>query len=162
MRLPPRDASAYGRSESLQRNRLGGHSIPAALRGIPIVFAVVNDLVAQGIIPSMAHPGGNITGFSFMEYSMVGKSLEMLRQIAPKTSRVAVKSNPDTYPYYEIHLKSFEIVARQLGLNLLGAPARSPTEIDEIIGRLGKEDGSSDQDRAELSPNRERSRSDAG
>jgi len=109
---------------------------------IPIVFAVVNDPVAQGFIPSMAHPGGNITGFSFLEYSMVGKSLEMLKQIAPKTSRVALMFNPDTYPYYEIHLKSFETVARQLGLDLRAAPARSPTEIDEVIARLGKEGGS--------------------
>ena len=106
---------------------------------IPIIFAVVNDPVAQGFIRSMAHPGGNITGFSFLEYSMVGKSLEMLKQIAPKTSRVAVMFNPDTYPYYEIHLKSFETVVRQLGLDLRAAPARSPTEIDEIIASLGKE-----------------------
>ena len=110
---------------------------------IPIIFAVVNDPVAQGFIRSMVHPGGNITGFSFLEYSMVGKSLEMLKQIAPKTSRVAVMFNPDTYPYYEIHLKSFETVVRQLGLDLRAAPARSPTEIDEIIARLGKEGGSS-------------------
>jgi putative ABC transport system substrate-binding protein len=110
---------------------------------IPIVFAVVNDPVAQGFIPSMAHPGGNITGFSFLEYSMVGKSLEMLKQIAPKTLRVALMFNPDTYPYYEIHLKSFETVARQLGLDLRAAPARSPTEIDEIIASLGKEGGGS-------------------
>jgi len=109
---------------------------------IPIVFAVVNDPVAQGFIPSMAHPGGNITGFSFLEYSMVGKSLEMLKQIAPKTSRVALMFNPDTYSYYEVHLKSFETVARQLGLDLRAAPARSPTEIDEVIARLGKEGGS--------------------
>ena len=109
---------------------------------IPIVFAVVNDPVAQGFIPSMAHPGGNITGFSFLEYSMVGKSLEMLKQIAPKTSLVALMFNPDTYPYYEIHVKSFETVARQLGLDLRAAPARSPTEIDEVIAHLGKEVGS--------------------
>ena len=124
----------------------GGNAVSAvrqATSTIPIVFAAVNDPVAQGFIPSMGHPGGNITGFSFLEYSMVGKSLEMLKQIAPKTSRVAVMFNPDTYPYYEIHLKSFETVARQLGLDLRAAPARSPTEIDEIIARLGKEDGSS-------------------
>ena len=81
-------------------------------RTIPIVFSVVNDPVAQGFIASMAHPGGNITGFSFLEYSMVGKSLEMLKQIAPGIVRAAVMFNPDTYPYYDIHLRSFETVAK--------------------------------------------------
>jgi putative tryptophan/tyrosine transport system substrate-binding protein len=105
---------------------------------IPIVFAVVNDPVAQGFIPSMARPGGNITGFSFLEYSMIGKSLELLKQIAPQTMRVAVMFNPDTYPYYEIHLKSFEAIANKLSLKLLAAPARSEEEIDALISRLGQ------------------------
>jgi putative tryptophan/tyrosine transport system substrate-binding protein len=109
---------------------------------IPIVFAVVNDPVAQGIIPSMAHPGGNITGFSFLEYSMVGKSLEMLKQIAPRSRRVAVMFNPDTYPYYEIHLKSFETVARRLSLDLSAAPVRSATDIDDVVAKLGQQPGS--------------------
>ena len=85
------------------------------------MFAVVNDPVSQGIISSMAHPGGNITGFSFLEYSMVGKSLEMLKRIAPQsTSASPIMFNPDTYPYYEIHLKSFETVAKRLSLDLVG------------------------------------------
>jgi len=109
---------------------------------IPIVFVVVNDPVAQGFIASMAHPGGNITGFSFLEYSMVGKSLEMLKQIAPGLVRVAVMFNPDTYPYYNIHLQSFAKVARTLSLELMGAVVRNPAEIDEAIARLGKQTGS--------------------
>jgi putative ABC transport system substrate-binding protein len=117
-------------------------ALKQATTTIPIVFAVVNDPVAQGIIPSMAHPGGNITGFSFLEYSMVGKSLEMLKQIAPRSTRVAVMFNPDTYPYFEIHLKSFEAVARQLSLDLFAAPARSPAEIDDAISKLGQQPGS--------------------
>ena len=59
-------------------------ALKQATTTIPIVFSVVNDPVSQGIISSMAHPGGNITGFSFLEYSMVGKSLEMLKRIAPQ------------------------------------------------------------------------------
>jgi putative ABC transport system substrate-binding protein len=90
----------------------------------------------------MAHPGGNITGFSFLEYSMVGKSLEMLKQIAPSILRVAVLFNPDTYPYYSIHLRSFETVARPLSLELTGAMVRNPAEIDEAVGKLGRQPGS--------------------
>jgi putative ABC transport system substrate-binding protein len=116
-------------------------ALKQATTTIPIVFAVVNDPVAQGLIASMAHPGGNITGFSFLEYSMVGKSLEMLKQIAPQITRVALMFNPDTYPYYEIHLKSFEPAAKLLSLEL-AAPVRSPPDIDDAIARLGQRPGS--------------------
>ena len=117
-------------------------ALKQATTTIPIVFAVVNDPVAQGFIPSMAHLGGNITGFSFLEYSMVGKSLEMLKQVAPGVVRVAVLFNPDTYPYYKIHLRSFETVARALLLELTGAPVRNPEEIDKTIAKLGRQPGS--------------------
>jgi putative ABC transport system substrate-binding protein len=117
-------------------------ALKLATTSIPVVFAVVNDPVAQGFIASMAHPGGNITGFSFLEYSMVGKSLEMLKQIAPGIVRVAVMFNPDTYPYYEVHLRSFATVAAALSLELTGLPIRGPAEIDEAVARLGRQPGS--------------------
>jgi putative ABC transport system substrate-binding protein len=116
-------------------------ALKRATTTIPIVFSVVNDPVSQGIIPSMAHPGGNITGFSFLEYSMVGKSLEMLKQIAPQSSSVAIIFNPETYPYYAIHLKAFAAVAKRLSLELSAAPVKSAAEIDETFARLGKQPG---------------------
>ncbi len=117
-------------------------ALKQATTTIPIVFSVVNDPVSQGIISSMAHPGGNITGFSFLEYSMVGKSLEMLKRIAPQSTSVAIMFNPETYPYYEIHLKSFEAVAKRLALDLSAAPVKSVAEIDETFARLAKQPGS--------------------
>jgi putative ABC transport system substrate-binding protein len=117
-------------------------ALKQATTSIPIVFVAVNDPVAQGFIASMAHPGSNITGFSFLEYSMVGKSLEMLKQIAPGIVRVAVMFNPDTYPYYNIHLRSFETVARILSLELTGAQVRNPGEIDDAVATLGRQPGS--------------------
>jgi putative tryptophan/tyrosine transport system substrate-binding protein len=117
-------------------------ALKQATTSIPIVFAVVNDPVAQGFIASMAHPGGNITGFSFLEYSMVGKSLEMLKQIAPDLVRVFGMFNPDTYPYYKTHLRSFETVAGLLSLELAAAPIRAPAEIKETIGAMGRWRGS--------------------
>ncbi len=124
-----------------------GNGTPAAVAlkqattTIPIVFTIVNDPVSQGIIPSMAHPGGNITGFSFLEYSMVGKSLEMLKRIAPQSTSVAVMFNPETYPYYDIHLKSFEAVAKRLSLDLSAAPVKSAAEIDETVAKLSTQTG---------------------
>jgi putative ABC transport system substrate-binding protein len=125
-----------------------GNGTPAAVAlkqattTIPIVFSVVNDPVSQGIISSMAHPGGNVTGFSFLEYSMVGKSLEMLKRIAPQSTSVAIMFNPETYPYYEIHLKSFEAVAKRLALDLSAAPVKSVAEIDGTMAKLAKQPGS--------------------
>jgi putative ABC transport system substrate-binding protein len=116
-------------------------ALKQATTSIPIVFVVVNDPVAQGIIASMAHPGGNITGFSFLEYSMVGKSLEMLKQAAPGTVRVAIMFNPDTYPYYAIHLRSFETVARTLSLQVTAAQVLSSEEIDEVVAKLARQPG---------------------
>jgi len=117
-------------------------ALKQATSTIPIVFSVVNDPVSQGIISSMAHPGGNITGFSFLEYSMVGKSLEMLKRIAPQSTGVAIMFNPETYPYYAIHLKSFEAVAKRLALDLSAAPVKSVAEIDQTFARLAKQPGS--------------------
>jgi len=76
-------------------------AVRQAIRSIPIVFVVVNDPVGQGFISSLAHPGGNITGFTFVEYAMLGKSLDLLRQVAPAARRIVFLFNPDTSPYYE-------------------------------------------------------------
>ena len=117
-------------------------ALKQATTSIPIVFAVVNDPVAQGLIASMGLTGGNITGFSFIEYSMVGKSLDMLKQVAPGIVRVAIMFNPDTYPYYAMHLRSFQTVAKTLSLEVAGAPVRSPEEIEDAVAALGRQPGS--------------------
>ena len=93
-----------------------------ATRSIPIVFVVVNDPVGQGFIANLARPGGNITGFSFLEYSMVGKSLELLKQLAPSTHRFAVMFNPETTPHYTVFLRSFETVPPPRPLEIKATP----------------------------------------
>jgi putative ABC transport system substrate-binding protein len=72
---------------------------------IPILFAVVNDPVGQKLIASLARPGGNITGFSFLESEIVGKWIDLLGDVMPKLSRVALMFNPDTVPYYDGYLR---------------------------------------------------------
>src|SRR5450830_1979620 len=59
-----------------------------ATSSIPVVFAIVNDPVSQGFISSLAHPGGNITGFTFIEFQLVGKWIELLSDVKPDLSRV--------------------------------------------------------------------------
>jgi putative ABC transport system substrate-binding protein len=66
---------------------------------VPVVFVVVSEPVAQGFVQSLAHPGGNITGFTNVEPTLGAKWLELLKEIAPRVTRVAVLYNPGTAPY---------------------------------------------------------------
>jgi putative ABC transport system substrate-binding protein len=113
-----------------------------ATRSIPIIFVLVNDPVGQGFIPNLARPGGNITGFSFLEYSMVGKSLEMLRQLAPNVHRVAIMFNPATAPHYTVFLRSFETVPPPSPLEIKAAPVGTEADIEQAVAKLAKEPGS--------------------
>ena len=73
-----------------------------ATSSIPIVFASVNDSVGQGFISSLARPGANITGFTLIDFPIIGKWLDMLKDVIPDVSRIALMFNPDTAPYYDV------------------------------------------------------------
>jgi putative ABC transport system substrate-binding protein len=108
---------------------------------IPIVVAGVNDPVEQGFVSSLAHPGGNITGFSFIDFQMVGKWLEMLKEAAPGLSRAVIMFNPDTSPHYYVYLRSFEAAPRSIAVEVAAAPVRDTTEVEEAIAKLGRDPG---------------------
>jgi len=112
-----------------------------ATSSIPIVMVPVNDPVEQGFVSSLAHPGGNITGFSFIDFQMVGKWLEMLKGAAPGVSRAALMFNPDTSPHYYVYLRSFEAEPRSIAVEVTAAPVRNTAEIEEAIAKLGREPG---------------------
>jgi len=112
-----------------------------ATSSIPIVVATVNDPVEQGFVSSMAHPGGNITGFMFIDFQMVGKWLEMLKEAAPSVARAALMFNPDTSPYYYLYLRSFEAVPRSVVVEVTAAPVRNTAEVEEAFAKVGREPG---------------------
>ena len=116
-------------------------AVRQAIGSIPIVFVIVNDPVGQGFISSLAHPGGNITGFTFVEYSMLGKSLDLLRQVAPAARRIAFLFNPDTSPYYERFLPSFETGARAQSVEVAPARVRNEADIDTAIREFATKPG---------------------
>jgi putative ABC transport system substrate-binding protein len=122
-----------------------GHSSPvvAALKQatstIPIVIAVVNDPVGQGFVASLARPGGNITGFAFVEFTMVGKWLELLKEMAPGVRRVGLIFSPQTAPYYAIYLRKFEAVPTTLAAELAAAPVRDEAEVEAAIAGIARE-----------------------
>jgi putative tryptophan/tyrosine transport system substrate-binding protein len=112
------------------------NAVKQAVRTTPVVFVVLNDPVGQGFISSLARPGGNITGFTFVEYSMFGKSLELLKQAAPAIARVGFMFNPETAAYYDQFLPSFEEDARRHAVAVTAARVRSDAEIDAAVGSL--------------------------
>ncbi len=107
-------------------------------RTIPIVFASVSDPVGDGFIVSLPRPGGNLTGFINMEASMGGKWLQLLMEIAPSLTRVAMMFNPDTSggTYY---LTSFETSAQSLKIDSVAAPVHVDAEIETTMTSLGRE-----------------------
>jgi putative tryptophan/tyrosine transport system substrate-binding protein len=114
-------------------------ALKQATRDIPIVFSVVNDPVGQGFVASLARPGGNITGFTFVEFTMVGKWLEMLKELAPDVRRVALLFNPQTAPYYHVYLHEFGAVPVSLAAELFAAPVRDEAEIEAAVAALARE-----------------------
>jgi putative ABC transport system substrate-binding protein len=123
-----------------------GTSATAALqretRTIPIVFAFSGDPVGSGFVASLPRPGGNITGFTYIEASMAGKYLELLTEMARGVKRAAIMFNPDTTSsggsYY---LPVFEEAARSLKVAPIVAPVHSDAEIETVITSLGREPG---------------------
>src|SRR5262252_9164336 len=99
---------------------------------IPIVFAATADAVGSGIVTTLARPGGNLTGLSFLAPELVGKCLEQLKEAVPRTTRVAVLWHPGSLgeSTQRDMLKRAELSARALGMQLQLVEARSPADFD--------------------------------
>jgi putative tryptophan/tyrosine transport system substrate-binding protein len=123
------------------------HSTPglAAVRRatstIPIVFVTVSDPVGQGFVPSLAHPGGNITGFSFIEPEIVGKWINLLSELKPGLSRATLMFNPDTAPFHDSSYRSLKTAPRP-SVEVEVAHVRTADEIESTIAKLGNDQSS--------------------
>jgi len=118
----------------------GGRVVPIFIqltRSIAIIIPGTGDPVQTGWVQSLARPGGNVSGFTFFEASVLGKMLEILQQIAPGTSRVAVIYNPDNAANaYALRLT--EGFARSLGIDLVLAPFRRIAELERTLEPVAK------------------------
>ena len=103
-----------------------------ATRTVPIVFAVVIDPGGAGFVDSLARPGGNATGFTIFEYSMSGKWLELLKEIAPNVTRVAVLRDPAIASGIG-QFGAVQIVAPSLGVQLSPLDVRDAGEIERAV-----------------------------
>jgi putative ABC transport system substrate-binding protein len=102
---------------------------------IPIVFAVSGDPVAEGLVGSLARPGGNLTGLATISPELAGKQLEMLKAIVPKLTRVAILQNP-TQPSHARTIREAESAARRLGVQIHVFDARTSLEIDAAFAAM--------------------------
>jgi putative ABC transport system substrate-binding protein len=117
-------------------------ALKQATQTIPIIFTVVNDPVGQGFVSSLARPGGNITGFSFIDFPLIGKWLELLKEIAPGIQRIAVIFNPQTAPYYGVFLREFAASSTLLAAELSATPVRDESEVDAAMTAFAAKPGS--------------------
>ena len=132
----------------MQPDLIVGHTTPVAAalsqatRSVPVVFVSITDPVRAGFVASMARPSGNMTGFTNYEFTMGAKWLEILKEIAPKTARVALLLNPDTGSYYAEYMHSVEAVALSSSVQAALDPVHNSAEIEStIIALAGKSGG---------------------
>jgi putative ABC transport system substrate-binding protein len=111
-------------------------ALQQATRAIPIVFAGIGDPVGQGFVANLARPGGNITGFTGLEFSVGEKWVGFLKELAPGVTRIAYLFHPEMGPYYALWLKSVEAAAASLGVETTAAPVRAPADIERAISAI--------------------------
>jgi putative ABC transport system substrate-binding protein len=119
----------------------GGPGLTAAQQPtgtVPIVFTGVSEPVERGFVASMAHPAGNTTGFTNLETTVGGKFIELIREIAPRISRVIALFTP-TSSFAVLFFRSAQLAGKVLGIDVVAAHASSPGEIEPAVAALGPE-----------------------
>jgi putative tryptophan/tyrosine transport system substrate-binding protein len=120
---------------------VGGRVIPVLMqltRTVPIILPGAVDAVGEGFIEGLARPGGNVTGFATMEFSVFGKILDTLKQLAPATSRVAMIYNPDNPSTVQFR-RLFESFALPLSVQPIIAPIHGIADVERAIEALAKQ-----------------------
>jgi len=116
----------------------GGRVVPILMRlsrSVPIVLPTAIDPVGIGWAESLARPGGNVTGFTVLELPMFGKTLEMLKQIAPATTRVGLVYNPDN-PNSVIYRRAIESFAGRLAVEPVDLPSHGLADMERAVASL--------------------------
>jgi putative ABC transport system substrate-binding protein len=116
-------------------------ALKEATRSVPIVFSVVNDPAGQGFVANLARPGGNITGFSYVDFPMIGKWLEIMKEVISGVRRMTLMFNPETAPYYPVFLREFAAAGSPLAAEVSVSPVRNEAEIDAAATAFAHQSG---------------------
>ena len=122
----------------LVNNALALLPLQRATSTIPIVFTSIYDPVGSGFVASLARPGGNITGFTLGEFSLGGKMLEVLKELAPRVGHVGVMLNPDQPPHVAMW-RAIEAIGPSSGVRLMASQVKDPAEIEPAIRAIAEE-----------------------
>jgi putative ABC transport system substrate-binding protein len=114
-------------------------AVLSATRTIPIVFVGVSDPVAQGFVASLAHPGGNATGFALFEFSIASKWADLLKQLTPALAHVGLMFNPTTAPQSKYFLEAIKSAAPSLGIDVSALPVRAAADIAPALEGLARQ-----------------------
>ena len=117
------------------------HAMRQATRQIPVVFIATSDPVGLGLVESLAHPGGNLTGFMVYEVSVAGKLVELLKEMAPQLARMALLFSPENISAAG-YQRSIEAVAKSLGAIPVWLPVRNAADIENAVDTLVREPSS--------------------
>ena len=119
---------------------LSAQAAQRATTRVPIVFQSAGDPLAEGLVASLARPGGNMTGLSFFTPELIGKRMELLKQVAPETKLIALLIKPDSMPdeAREVRLREAEASARALGIGLRVVEARGPEDFDRAFSEMSE------------------------
>jgi putative tryptophan/tyrosine transport system substrate-binding protein len=109
-------------------------------RTIPILFAAVSDPIGSGFVKSLSNPGGNITGYMFIEASLASKWPDLMHAIAPQVSRIGLLFNPATAPYARYYIEKFYPAAATLHVEAIEAVVTSTADIESTMAKFGDAD----------------------
>ena len=133
---------------ALQPDLLLSQSTPATTallqetHTIPVIFGIVADPIGSGFVASFNRPGGNATGFAVAEPTQAGKWVELLKETAPRVTRVAVLFNPAMATFAEFWLKPFRAAAPSFAMEVIIAPVHDTSELESVIAAQAREPNS--------------------
>jgi putative ABC transport system substrate-binding protein len=116
---------------------IAAQAVKRATSTIPIVIAIVADPVGFGLVTTLAHPGGNVTGLSNMSIEVSAKRIQLLKEAIPRLTRVAVLWNPDT-PYHTTVIEELKAVAPSLSINLSFMGVRTPEQLGPAFSAVNR------------------------
>jgi len=119
----------------------GVKTLQQATSTVPIIFILVAEPVDQGFVQSLSHPGGNITGFAYLERTIGAKWLALLTEIAPGVKHVAFVFSPKAAPYAHFYYETAQTAAGKMGVQLDIKPVNEPGDFEPILAQIGPNGG---------------------
>jgi putative ABC transport system substrate-binding protein len=124
-------------------NTIATNALRAVTSTVPIIFVNVTDPVGNGLVPSLTHPGGNLTGYTDTDPAIAGKWGELLKRLVPGLHTVVLVYAPDVAPWAKVYFEPFETAVRQLALTGRIQPIKAREDYESVFNTCGRDRGCS-------------------